>query len=284
VCGCDGITYTNACVAQTHHGVTSFTNGPCQNTCINSAQIQTGLTVDCISIYAPVCGCDGVEYANSCSAFYYGGVTSYTMGTCGESNCQLVPIEADFGECAMPLGYLKTPNGCVFKSGCSTTSNFGINYASYFFSSLADCNAACDSAFLPCVLPAQINTSQPCPNIANPVCGCDGITYMNACEATYYGGVTSFTPGSCNTNSISAIDVNNAFVLYPNPTNSIIHLNLIKQGMINIYNINGQLIFAENTFGRPQLSIDLSSYPKGIYRVELVSTYDNRSGKTIVVE
>jgi PKD repeat protein len=31
-----------------------------------------------------------------------------------------------------------------------------------------------------------------------PVCGCNGVTYSNECEATYYGGVTAFTSGACN--------------------------------------------------------------------------------------
>ncbi len=33
VCGCDGVTYSNDCVAQTQGGVTSWTNGPCDPYC-----------------------------------------------------------------------------------------------------------------------------------------------------------------------------------------------------------------------------------------------------------
>ena len=29
------------------------------------------------------------------------------------------------------------------------------------------------------------------------MCGCDGVTYSNACYATFYGGVTQYTPGEC---------------------------------------------------------------------------------------
>lgn len=36
----------------------------------------------------------------------------------------------------------------------------------------------------------------PCIMIYNPVCGCDGITYNNACEAHKYG-VVWYEQGSC---------------------------------------------------------------------------------------
>jgi hypothetical protein len=36
-----------------------------------------------------------------------------------------------------------------------------------------------------------------CDNLEQPVCGCDGFTYANACEAVYNFGVTQWTNGSC---------------------------------------------------------------------------------------
>lgn len=83
VCGCDGITYPNECVAYNYNGITSWTPGICPNQCINPAWIDSSAL--CLEIYDPVCGCDEVTYDNECYAIHYGGVTSWTKGVCCEN-------------------------------------------------------------------------------------------------------------------------------------------------------------------------------------------------------
>ena len=55
------------------------------------------------------------------------------------------------------------------------------------------------SAFSQCIDSTLINPMAICPMIWMPVCGCNEVTYGNECEATNFGGVTSWTQGECST-------------------------------------------------------------------------------------
>lgn len=104
VCGCDGVTYGNACEAAMA-GVNVAHPGRCEARCGGIAGFvcpdpnqlcqfppgtcdvvdNMGICVDppelCPTVYDPVCSCDGVTYTNECEAFRAGAQIDY-KGEC----------------------------------------------------------------------------------------------------------------------------------------------------------------------------------------------------------
>ncbi len=188
------------------------------STCIDSTHYDPN--AGCIEIFAPVCGCNGQTYDNWCYA-YYGGVTSWVNGTCGNEYyfdynvCQGDTISIGMAGWEGNVMYDWSPMngvvGCVDNCGtdCSNCFNISVSpsstttYTLHTFYTLGmehsyyhytlnvnDCSSDCiDSAL--------IDSTSACPDIWMPVCGCNFVTYGNQCDATNYGGVTTSYPGEC---------------------------------------------------------------------------------------
>jgi hypothetical protein len=169
VCGCDGVTYGNACVANLA-GASVDVAGACDGggpvacggdlgtDCLEGeiCVVEAGLCDPgapgicepvpeaCPAIVDPVCGCDGKTFTNACEA-RRAGVTVDFEGSCGESaGC-----------------------GGVFEKGCSEGEICLIG------------GQTCD----PAAEGKCVSAPETCSDEFAPVCGCDDVTYDNACSA-----------------------------------------------------------------------------------------------------
>ena len=274
VCGCDGVTYSNDCIAIHLGGVTSWTQGPCnQNNCVNPSQID--LTMICPTVIDPVCGCDSITYNNDCEAYYYGGLTSWTPGPCEPialDTCLVVPDSVNFGACAMALGIIRQNDSCFIVSGCSWIGNDGIDYMGYSYNSLYECNNLCANdtlITLNCIDTSMIDLNVLCPGVVDPVCGCDSTTYQNACIASNYYGITSYDLGPCPDAHLFENIVSNVMI-YPNPVASTLNVSVKNDESIvsfSIMNIEGRILL----MGEKNSKIDVSNLESGKYFICLTN-------------
>jgi hypothetical protein len=189
VCGCDDQTHGNACSANMA-GVSVASDGECSpggggGTCggllglqceagefckfasdaMCGAGDQTGTCAPipdaCDSIFDPVCGCDGQTYGNAC-----------------EANRAGISVESD-GECG---GGGQTDCGGLLGLECE---------ADEFCDFLPDAMCGRADATGTCFARPEV-----CPTVDAPVCGCDGQTYSNVCEANMFG-VSVESDGEC---------------------------------------------------------------------------------------
>lgn len=171
VCGCDGITYANACEAS-RAGASMSAKGQClilppppavctdstacaENEYCNKEVGACGsdgtcasLPDACAQVYDPVCGCDGTTYGNACEAAL-AGVSIASAGACTPP--------------PPPLG------------SCST--NLQCGPSDYCKKAAGDC-----SGYGSCTARPQV-----CMQLYAPVTGCNNLTYSNSCEAARAG-------------------------------------------------------------------------------------------------
>lgn len=252
VCGCDGKTYSNSCVAASAL-VDVLHDGECESTCTKNSDCGDGefchfdfatcggegtcesINETCDPLYSPVCGCNGQTFANACFANAFGMSIAYN-GICeaiciNDSDCADGEFCSATGECLSAdctndadCGFgracVSAPGECGNEGTCTRTPELcpavydpvcgcdGNTYSNTCFalaegvswSHAGECQSGCTSdsqcgANEACVFPAGTcggvgtceATGNACAQFYDPVCGCDGNTYGNACGAQSVG-------------------------------------------------------------------------------------------------
>lgn len=202
-----------ACLTNDHCSATQFClhwTGKCEHlgVCVNRPQL-------CYTFHAPVCGCNGETYDNSCFA-WQAGTSVAARGECGTQPCTANTACADGFYCERPYGVCTGPGYCekesepcltfeyapvcgcdgvTYENGC-LASNHSVNIAY-----LGPCGAeACDSnaSCMPgswCQKPdggcdltgSCVPYPDFCVQVYDPVCGCNGGVYANSCYAAMEG-------------------------------------------------------------------------------------------------
>ena len=128
------------------------------------------------------------------------------------------------------------------------------------------------SQILTCVDTTLIDLNVMCPAIWAPVCGCDGITYGNSCEAVNYHGIVTFTEGPC---TVGVTELTNNVKVWPNPVSGIVNINTpSNSGLLRIMSIDGRCVYQEKYFTN-NIQFDSELLSSGTY----VITLTDDSGK-----
>jgi len=183
----------------------------------------------------------------------------------------------DFGICAFPLGVGLINGTCTIISGCDWEIN-GVDYTGYFFESMEDCENTCTNtnANTPCFIPGINGDSIVCVTNIDPVCGCNGITYNNSCEARAWNGIFYWIKGVCATTDIDEESFTR-FNIYPNPAIDYFNLTGInKRIAVKMYNIQGKLVLTNEI--EVDTRIDISSFEAGIYIIKIIDD-ENKSSR-----
>jgi len=107
-----------------------------------------------------------------------------------------------------------------------------------------------------------------CYPIYEPVCGCDGKTYRNTCNATQLNGVVQYEDGICEPVDFDAT---------PNPVQQYLYVDIItkNQGnvLLTIMDLYGNKKYEQyyRDIERRKITLDVSQYEYGLYFIMVES-------------
>jgi hypothetical protein len=214
VCGCNGVTYSNDCEATVSGGLTAWVEGECSGNaqdCFDLGGVDFGLCdmVMGVALINGSCqflsGCgwiiDDVDY--SPYSFDSEDECSYL---CGSSEC----IDPTLDDPTIDCDIFNPLPVC----GCDSITHFNNCLATHVSWVTSYQEGACLGD---CFDPLRIVPDIGCIEILAPVCGCNDITYDNACLAWYSGGLAQWTEGPCETNGSPQNESALKFQITPNP-------------------------------------------------------------------
>ncbi len=187
VCGCDGVTYSNDCIAVNLGGVTAWVEGACSSTiscssfCVENISFDTSGILN-VSINFSGDFNDWIMYPYVSQVLNQNGdvIASGELAYFGQEGGTTIPYSVSSSVLTAPF----PPNfiGSVI-----------FNYDNNICVLPYPCGD-----IITCIDSSLINPNIFCPTVFIPVCGCNNVTYSNSCEAENWGGVTSWTPGECS--------------------------------------------------------------------------------------
>ena len=86
-----------------------------------------------------------------------------------------------------------------------------------------------------------------------------------------------------DTTIVAATDLDKlAFDAYPNPAHQILSVDIEQEGVLNIYNVNGAIVYQENILPGVY-KINISQFENGMYLIDY-STRDHQEQKLISIQ
>jgi chitodextrinase len=257
VCGCNGVTYSNACVAMVA-GVKDIVPGVCGQADLQPPATPSGLISQVFPCMYPPCPV-GLQWNASTDNIGVAGYNIYfngiKIGTSVGANFTLTNVKTGHYSVSAydAAGNISAPSATIYIKG--------------------DCIATAPDPNIVC------------PMVVIPVCGCDRMTYNNGCEAERHG-IIDYTPGACTSdNQPPSVPTGLASMVFPcvvppcpvgllwNPSTD----NVGVQGY-NIYYNTKVFIAATQTN-----SYTLTSVKTGYYTVAAYDAAGNESSQSAVI-
>jgi hypothetical protein len=312
VCGCDGNTYSNECVA-TSNGVLSWVNGECGSTATCSAYFYYNVQGDGYTVSFNAINADGTisdpsqaggEGASPTASYFWTfgdgttsdefapvhiysdtSITSYwacLTVTDTELDCSDIysdSVYVGYGDnagCVAGFNYGVSPDGTVVVYPDSTVSSDPSNPAGSWYWQWSDGSVVTDSSF---VFPVDsVSTDSLCMVVVNGAC------YDVVCvgQQEIYA---SFIASGIHENAESQ-----PLRIWPNPANGLVRVSatLPSAGtiMLEVVDVMGRIVMLQNATtngpGLTSISLDMSEIPAGIYRIRLNHPSVQFSGSVVV--